>query len=202
MANALGLSIGATQLVATPDDPQSQPVVRSSILTLHEDGPPEVGVPSQPGLTLTGFVGRVGDPVGIVAADGSVHRAEWALTEAMRVLIADAVSSANFTAPPVLSASIPAHWSPQTVNTLRDAIDRVPAFAPGGRQLKLIPDARAALESLAAGRAHLIVASWWCAIWEARAAASRSPMRPAGSSRSGRPSDSPTSPVSRSTRCC
>ncbi|BEL41005.1 Hsp70 family protein [Mycobacteroides abscessus subsp. abscessus] len=151
MANALGLSIGATQLVATPDDPQSQPVVRSSILTLHEDGPPEVGVPSQPGLTLTGFVGRVGDPVGIVAADGSVHRAEWALTEAMRVLIADAVSSANFTAPPVLSASIPAHWSPQTVSTLRDAIDRVPAFAPGGRQLKLIPDARAALEALAAG---------------------------------------------------
>lgn len=75
--NSLGMSIGATQLVATDGNPDGVPVVRSSLLTLHEDQPSEVGVPKEPGLGLAGFVDRVGDPVGIVGADGSVHSADW-----------------------------------------------------------------------------------------------------------------------------
>ena len=39
------------------------------------------------GLILTDFVDRVGDPVGIVAADGSTHRADGVLADALRALL-------------------------------------------------------------------------------------------------------------------
>ncbi|MGH3726357.1 MAG: Hsp70 family protein [Mycobacterium sp.] len=146
--NSLGLSVGATQLVATDGNPDGVPVVRSSILTLHEDRPSEVGIPTEPGLALTGFVDRVGDPVGIVGADGSVHSADWAMAEAIRVLIADAAVDARFDAPPLLAAAVPAHWGAHSVATLRAAIDKVPALAPGGKPMTLVPDAQAALVSL------------------------------------------------------
>ena len=146
--NSLGMSIGATQLVATDGNPDGVPVVRASMLTLHDDRPSEVGIPKEPGLGLTGFVDRVGDPVGIVGADGSVHSADWVMAEAIRVMIADAAVVASFETPPALAAAIPAHWGAQSIAALRAAIDKVPALAPGGRPMKLVPDARAALVSL------------------------------------------------------
>lgn len=145
--NSLGMSIGATQLVATDGNPDGVPVVRTSMLTLHEDRPSEVGIPKEPGLALTGFVDRVGDPVGIVGADGSVHSADWVMAEAIRVMVADAAVVASLDTPPALAAAIPAHWSAQSIAALRAAIDKVPALAPGGAPMKLLPDARAALES-------------------------------------------------------
>ncbi|MBV0920014.1 Hsp70 family protein [Mycobacteroides chelonae] len=146
--NSLGMSIGATQLVATDGNPDGVPVVRASMLTLHDGRPSEVGIPKEPGLGLTGFVDRVGDPVGIVGADGSVHSADWVMAEAIRVMIADAAVVASFETPPALAAAIPAHWGAQSIAALRAAIDKVPALAPGGRPMKLVPDARAALVSL------------------------------------------------------
>ncbi|WP_078283041.1 Hsp70 family protein [Mycobacteroides franklinii] len=146
--NSLGMSIGATQLVATDGDPGGVPVVRSSLLTLHEDRPSEVGVPKEPGLGLAGFVDRVGDPVGIVGADGSVHSADWVMAEAIRAMIADAAVVANFDSPPALAAAVPAHWGAPAIAALRAAIDKVPALAPGGQPMKLVPDARAALLSV------------------------------------------------------
>ena len=74
---ALGLSIGSTNLAAVTAD---HAITRKPVLTLFRQRAPEVGVPSEnpwldePGLVITGFVDRVGDPAGIVAADGSVHR--------------------------------------------------------------------------------------------------------------------------------
>ena len=79
MRSCLGLSIGATNLVAVPAG--RPPTVRSAVLTLFGHRPAEVGVTSENprlderGLVLTGFVERVGDPVPIVAGDGSAHRA-------------------------------------------------------------------------------------------------------------------------------
>ncbi|MEU9808743.1 Hsp70 family protein [Mycobacterium sp. NPDC050853] len=146
--NSLGMSIGATQLVATDGNSDGVPVVRSSILTLHEDRLSEVGIPTEPGLALTGFVDRVGDPVGIVGADGSVHSADWAAAEAVRVMIADAAVVADFDTPPVLAAAVPAHWGAHSLAALRAAIDRVPALAPGGKPMKLVSDAHAALVSM------------------------------------------------------
>ena len=75
MSDSLGLSVGTTNLVAARVG--RPPVTRRSVLTLFPDRAPEVGVPrenprNQPGLVLTGFVERVGDPVPLVAADGSL----------------------------------------------------------------------------------------------------------------------------------
>ncbi|OHT82687.1 Hsp70 family protein [Mycobacteroides saopaulense] len=146
--NSLGMSIGATQLVATDGNPDGVPVVRSSLLTLHEDRPSEVGIPKEPGLGLAGFVDRVGDPVGIVGADGSTHSADWVMAEAIRVMIADAAVVANVDTPPALAAAVPAHWGEHSIAALRAAIDKVPALAPGGQPMKLVPDARAVLVSM------------------------------------------------------
>ena len=82
MGDALGLSIGTTNLVAAR--PGLAPISRRAVLTLWDNRPAEVGVPSQnpdltspdltqSGLVLRGFVERVGDPVPLVAADGSAH---------------------------------------------------------------------------------------------------------------------------------
>ena len=39
------------------------------------------------GLIITDFVDRVGDPVAIVAADGSTHRADQVLADALRAML-------------------------------------------------------------------------------------------------------------------
>src|SRR5262250_1780475 len=86
---ALGLSIGATNLAAVTAD---HAITRKPVLTLYRQRPPEVGVPSEnlrldePGLVISDFVDRVGDPVGIVAADGSMHRSEALVADALRAL--------------------------------------------------------------------------------------------------------------------
>ena len=90
MSDSLGLSVGTTNLVATAAGRST--VIRRSVLTVYPDRPAEVGVPGenpnldvpQPdSLVLTGFVERVGDPIPLVAADGSAHQAERVLAEAL-----------------------------------------------------------------------------------------------------------------------
>ena len=87
MTEPLGLSIGTTHLVAARVG--RPPVTRRSVLNVFTDRAPEVGVPAEisglpaPRLVLSGFVDRVGDPVPLVAADGSAHRGEQVLAEAL-----------------------------------------------------------------------------------------------------------------------
>ena len=77
--DSLGLSIGATNMVAVRAG--QPPVRRRSVLTVFPHRPAEVGLPgenpdlTESGLVLWGFADRVGDPVPIVAPDGSSHRA-------------------------------------------------------------------------------------------------------------------------------
>jgi len=66
---SLGLSVGATNLAATRDGQTA--VIRPAELTVQ-------------GQRLTGFVDRVGDPVPLIAPDGSKHRSEELLADAMR----------------------------------------------------------------------------------------------------------------------
>src|SRR5256885_13619832 len=86
---ALGLSIGCTNLAAVTAE---NALTRKPVLTLYRQRPPEVGVPSEnprldsPGVVTTDFVDRVGDPAGIVAADGSLHRSEALIADALRAL--------------------------------------------------------------------------------------------------------------------
>src|SRR3978361_703165 len=91
VAQGIGLSIGATALRAVAVGRSA--VRRSPVLTLYPHRPAEVGVPSENpnlaerGLIVTDFVDRVGDPVAIVAADGSSHRAEVLLAQALQSLL-------------------------------------------------------------------------------------------------------------------
>ena len=123
MSDSLGLSIGSTNLVAALTG--RPPVIRRSVLTLFEHRPPEVGLPSEnPGLTergmvIWGFVERVGDPVPLVAQDGSSHRGD--------VLAADALDAMTRTIGPTdgsrkVAIAVPAHWGPAVIGALRAAL--------------------------------------------------------------------------------
>lgn len=115
MTESLGLSIGATNLAAAREDPPA--VIRPSTLTLFSHRPPEVGhFGTEQGMLLTGFVDQVGDPVPLVAPDGSRHLGERLLAEALESMVY--LAGAGSAAAPV-ATSVPAHWCPPVVAALR-----------------------------------------------------------------------------------
>jgi Hsp70 protein len=146
---ALGLSVGATNLAAVTAD---RAVTRKPVLTQYRQRPPEVGVPSEnpklnePGLVITGFVDRVGDPAGIVAADGTTHRSETLIADALRALAYTATDGRAL--PDAVAVTHPAHWDPAAVDTVRVALSRVSEWS-GGR-LAMLPDSAAAVLALQA----------------------------------------------------
>jgi hypothetical protein len=121
--HSLGLSVGATNLAGTRDGQTA--VIRPAELTRQ-------------GQRLTGFVDRVGDPVPLVAPDGSKHRSEELLADALGAM-AHAVTDGA----PVsdVTVTVPAHWRASVVDTLRRSLR--------GR-LPVISDATAALTALRA----------------------------------------------------
>ncbi len=124
--NSLGLTIGATNLAGTGRG--QRPVIRPSVVTLEQ------------GLTHTGFVDRVGDPVPMVAQDGSRHRPETLLVEAL-----DGVAR-NAARAPVseVAVTVPAHWRAPMVEALRAAMRGKAGLA----RSPLVSDAAAALTAL------------------------------------------------------
>jgi hypothetical protein len=118
----LGLSVGATNLAGARDGHAA--VMRPSVVTVN-------------GQRLTGFVDRVGDPVPLVAPDGSNHRPEHLLAEALH----DVAQSATAGGPAAdeMAVAVPAHWPPPVVDALRRAVHR-----------EVVPDATAALTALSA----------------------------------------------------
>ncbi|MFZ1177995.1 MAG: Hsp70 family protein, partial [Mycobacterium sp.] len=142
----LGLSIGATNLAAVTAD---HAITRKPVLTLYPQRSPEVGVPSenprldQPGLVITDFVDRVSDPLGIVAADGSVHRGEALLADGLRALAYTATGGHPL--PESVAVTYPAHWASTAVEALGTALSRVFEWFNPTRPLLLIPDAAATL---------------------------------------------------------
>ncbi len=149
MADGVGLSVGATNLAAVVVGRTA--VTRSPVLTLYPHRPPEVGVPSENpnlterGLIITDFVDRVGDPVGIVASDGSTHRGEALLGDALRAMLY-AVTGGRPPADPV-GVTYPAHWSPPAVDALRTALAAIPEFG-GPTAAPVVSDVTAALTAL------------------------------------------------------
>lgn len=119
----MGISLGSANLVAVTG---GRPIVRPTAVTVR------------PGVTVTGFVDRVGDPVPMLAADGSAHRADR--------LTAAAVEAATRQASPrqrplVGAIATPGHWSDGAVAALRAVVPH----------LLVVPDTTAALTAVAAG---------------------------------------------------
>jgi actin-like ATPase involved in cell morphogenesis len=145
--SALGLSIGATNLAAVTAD---RAVTRKPVLTLYDQRSPEVGVPAEnprlnePGLVITGFVDRAGDPAGIAAAGGSTHRSETLVADALRALAYTATEGRPL--PDAVAVTHPAHWDAVAVDSVRVALSRVSEWSRG--RLALLPDATAALFAL------------------------------------------------------
>ncbi|MED5811134.1 Hsp70 family protein [Mycolicibacterium sp. 050232] len=122
MRDCLGLSVGATNLVAIAD---RMPLVRPAVFALGG------------GPVIDGFVERVGDPVPLVAADGSTHRAEHLVAGAVEALTREASVTHR---PDVSVLTVPAHWSPAAVDSVRRAM-------PG---VRVVPDSVAALTAIQA----------------------------------------------------
>ena len=121
--HSLGLSVGATNLAATRDGQTA--VIRPAELTLQ-------------GQRLSGFVDRVGDPVPLVAPDGSKHRSEELLADALGAM-AHAVTAGAAVSD--VAVTVPAHWRASVVDTLRRNLRG---------NLPVISDATAALTALRA----------------------------------------------------
>jgi actin-like ATPase involved in cell morphogenesis len=141
--------VGATNLAAVTAE---RAVTRRPVLTLYRQRPPEVGVPSEnpmlnePGLVITDFVDRVGDPDEMVVADGTPHRIETLVADALRALSHTVTDGRAL--PDAVGVTHPAHWGPKAVNAVRAALGRVSEWS-GGR-LALLPDSVAALIALQA----------------------------------------------------
>ncbi|GAT04852.1 molecular chaperone [Mycolicibacterium fortuitum subsp. acetamidolyticum] len=148
MADGIGLSIGSTNLTAVVVDRAA--VKRSPVLTLFPQRAPEVGVPSENpnlnvnerGLILTDFVERVGDPVGMLAPDGSTHRGEIVLAEALAALLRT-LTGGRPPADPI-AVTHPAHWRANQIAALRAELAAIGGFGDP----VLVPDAKAALVAL------------------------------------------------------
>jgi actin-like ATPase involved in cell morphogenesis len=127
-------------------------VTRKPVLTLYGQRSAEVGVPSEnpmlnePGLVITGFVDEIGNPAGIVAADGTSYRSETLIADALRALAYTATDGRAL--PDAVAVTHPAHWAPAAVESVRVALTRVSEWT-GGR-LALIPDYAATLIALQA----------------------------------------------------
>ena len=144
MSDPLGLSIGTTNLVAARVD--NQPLIRRSVLTLFGHAAPAVGVPSAhtDGIVLSGFVERVGDPVPLVAVDGSSHHADQLLVDALQAMVYAAGGQPS----PLTAIAVPAHWGTSTLWALRNAMRANPTLAPNGMPARLVSDAVASLTAL------------------------------------------------------
>jgi hypothetical protein len=134
MTDPLGLSIGTTNLVAARVG--SPPLTRRAVLTLYRGHPNAI--------TITGFVERIGDPVPLVAADGSQHRVDWLLVEALAAMVADSGAPTSD-----ITIARPAHWGSAALSALHGALLTVPTFAPNGVLVPVVADATAALTALA-----------------------------------------------------
>ena len=152
MTQGVGLSVGATNVAAVV--PGCAAATRRSVLTLYRHRPLEVGVPAENprlderGLVVTGFVARAGDPVGIVAADGSFHRGEVLVSDALRALTY--IVTGGRTPVTVPGVTFPAHWHAARADALRRALASFPEWSAAAKPLTLISDAAAALTALQA----------------------------------------------------
>lgn len=111
MAAGLGISIGSATLVAVTDGStgETQQVRLPSALQLDD------------GSVITGFVERVGDPIPILAADGTEYRGEALAATAVGALVDQAGGNEG----PTVVLAHPVGWNRHTARTMESALDDV-----------------------------------------------------------------------------
>lgn len=124
---AVGLSVGSTTLAAITVD--HAVTARPTVM--------------RAGHPVDGIVDRVGDPVGIVAADGSRYPAATLLAETLRDLARTVTAGRPF--PTSVGVAYPGRWQATEVEALRRALRRVLPWSDPAVELTLLPDYEAAL---------------------------------------------------------
>jgi molecular chaperone DnaK (HSP70) len=163
---ALGIAVGASNSVAVATtgevgDGDNGPAgggavfTHPSILRLAADAAPAFGTDARSAgrhssdVVLEGFLARVGDPVDILAEDGTSHSAADLVATAVHGLI-DEVDTETTTQDSTAVACHPAWWSRHTVDVQRAALDRA-----GLREVTLVPEPTAAVRWLEAAQGPL-----------------------------------------------
>ncbi len=128
---AVGMSVGSSTLAA----------VAGRVVT----GAPVV---NRAGHPVGDFVHRVGDPLGVLAADGSLHAGADLLAEALLMLARKAAAGRPL--PPAVAVAYPGHWGPTSVAALRRGLRRLPPWSCPGARLDLLADYAAAAAGMVA----------------------------------------------------
>ncbi|MFV0494607.1 Hsp70 family protein, partial [Mycobacterium sp.] len=151
MYDPLGLSIGTMNMVAAVDG--SPPVIRRSVLTLYPHCAPKLGLsdevshPDEPGIAMTDFVDRIGESVTLMSEEGSAHDPDLLAVEALDAMVTAAGADSSCCE---IAIAVPAHWNPNTVQALRNALRTHIGFVRSGTAPLLVPDAVAALTAVKA----------------------------------------------------
>ncbi|MFI7001436.1 Hsp70 family protein [Nocardia sp. NPDC050175] len=146
---ALGITVGASNsvAVAAAEDGSDRVVTHPSVLRLAADTPPALGTATHAAgrhsgdVLVEGFLARVGDPVDMLAEDGTAHSAADLVAAAAACLMDEISTQAREYGSTV--ACHPAWWPAHTVDIQRAALDR-----EGLREVTLVPEPTAAVRWL------------------------------------------------------
>ncbi|MBF6356445.1 Hsp70 family protein [Nocardia higoensis] len=144
---ALGITIGSAGSVAIADTVTGGDAVSGGLVLTHRSGLrvnrtggidfADAGQPRADDVVLEGFLSRVGDPVDILADDGSRHAAHDLVATAVACLI-DEAAAATGNRPAAAVLCHPVWWSAHTVELQRAA------FADAVTEVTLMPEPLAA----------------------------------------------------------
>lgn len=150
MAAGLGLGIGSTTSIAVStassgSTKDARTLVVPTVLRLEPGREPVLANGFGGGSVLTGFTGRVGDPVSLVADDGSTHTGDE-LCAAMLARLAERAKDEGAPDDSAVVVTHPTGWQPYTVDRLRDATS-----GHGLTDVTFVPEAIAAVAWLQRG---------------------------------------------------
>lgn len=164
---ALGITVGASNSVAmaAAEDGSDDNIILSgggavlthpSVLRLSPDAAPTFGAGARAtgrhssDVLLEGFLARVGDPVAMLAEDGSAHSAADLVATAIGCLLDEITWEAGRYVDETVVACHPASWSRHTVDIQRAALDQA-----GLGEVTLVPEPTAAVRWLDAAHGPL-----------------------------------------------
>ncbi|MBY6705147.1 MULTISPECIES: Hsp70 family protein [unclassified Rhodococcus (in: high G+C Gram-positive bacteria)] len=143
-SSGLGLDVGSsTSTAVAVDGPghlgDAVTVVRSTALSVTPDREPALAAPGTVDTTaLTGFAGRVGDPVALVTEDGRSYTGDELYATTLDCLVREA-RTAGADDDAAIVVTYPTSWPEYTVDRLRNAAAR-----HGLTDVTFVPDALAA----------------------------------------------------------